>query len=218
MVVILLERQGDKVSVKRVKDGKTFLISPDTLSDKSAKILKEKAKELKEAIPPLEIDVVIGKRRKQYDESYYMKAMNITSKIKVTNKSNKIECPPCQGNIVFIGQDQRRTSLYCVLSNQYFKITPTTRGASYETKPFTVVYDSDNKGSGNIGGYKYVGYLVVLRDKDDKVIATKTTYSMIKKALENKVNAAENLIKYKKETLIDKNLEKSSYERPIGGF
>ena len=70
-------------------------------------------------------------------------------------------------------------------------------------------YDSDNKGDGNIGGFKYEGYLLVVRDMEDKVLFTKTVYSKIKKALELDVSFADELSKLPTGTLLNDSLKKN---------
>ena len=209
MVVSLVSRQGEKIVIKRVKDGKEFTISPDSLSEKSKKMVLSKMKTLKVAYPPLEAAVTIGKRRKPDNGSSYMKEMTITSKVTLSNQDRKVPCPACTMNIIFIGQDQRDTDKLEVLSNQKFKVTPTPEGSLIVGAPFITSYDSDNKGDGNIGGYKYVGYLVVVSSSDNKVIYTKTTSPLVKKALEMNVSAAASIKSYPKSTRLDKNMKKS---------
>lgn len=214
MVVELVSRQGNKIVVKRLKDNKTFTIDPLTLSEESQKEIKEKSKKIKEAYPPIEAKVVINKRRKHAHRSYYMKKMTISSKITLTNKNSKIISPNCQCNIIFIGQSQRDTDRFVVLSNESFKLTPTHKGTDFKSTPTVTSYDSDNRGYGNIGGYKYVGYLLVVSDRDRKsVVLTKTMYSTIKKAMEANGALANNMRNYKEGTYLDKSMTKVSPTR-----
>ena len=208
MIVTLLSRQGDKVVIRRSPDNKEFAISPDTLSAASKTMLMGKMDKLKVAYPPLSSTVSISKRRSPDGNSSYMKKMEIAAKVTITNKDYKIPCPTCTINVIFIGQDQRYPDQFAVLSNQKFNIDPSPKGTTIKTEPFITTYDSDNKGEGNIGGDKYVGYLVVLNDHEGKVIHTKTVYPGLKKALDIDSAAAELIKTYPKGTKLAKNMKK----------
>ena len=206
MTVTVNALKGDKVVIKRTKDSKLFTISPDSLSPNSKQQILQEMKLLKDIYPPLEADVSIGKRRSANNGSYYMKKMDISSKVSLFNKDNNIECPPCTVNMIFIGQDQSATSKFRVLSNQQFKLSPTPRGVNHSTKPFLTTYDSGNKGYGNFGGYKYVAYLLVVKDKKNQVIHTKTLYSKIKKAIDQDRDFAKKLAALKTGTTLGENM------------
>lgn len=210
MTVRLMGKQGDKYLIRRTSDGKEFAIPPGILDEASQKLLMEKAKTMKEIYPPLEADVSIGKRRKPRGSSSYMKAMEITGKVTLTNGDNSVPCPPCSARLIFIGQNQKYESRYKVLSSQQFDITPTDKGEDFTTLPFVTVYDSDNKGDGNSGGYKYYGYLLVVQDRDDNVILTKTLSGRISKAMEMNVSLAKNMLAYKEGQILDESMEKRS--------
>lgn len=47
--------------------------------------------------------------------------------------------------------------------------------SSTDLKGFITVYDSDNKGPGNLGGYQYAGYLLVFLSEDGEVVFDQTT-------------------------------------------
>lgn len=206
MTVTLVSRQGDKVVIRRATDGKEFTISPDSLSDQSKALVTNKMKNLDLAYPPLNCDVTIGKRRKYDKGSYYMKQMEITAKITLTNEDYKIPCPPCTMNVIFVGQDQRDTDTFMVLSNQEFKVTPTEDDLVKETEPFVTRYDSDNKGEGNIGGFKYVGYLVVVTGAKNQIVHTKTIYTALKNAMEVDATYATKLKTYPANTRLNKDM------------
>ena len=208
MIVSLIAVQGDKIVIERASDNKEFTISPDSLSPESKMLILKESKSIKERYPPLDADISISKRRQKDNDSYYMKKMSITSKITLTNRNHKIPCPPCKINMVFIGQDQRDPKIFNVLSNQQFKVTPTPDGVLTETAPFNTSYDSDNKGEGNIGGSKYVGYLLIITDKNNKVIHTKTLYSKIKKALDFDTTIPNKLKSYTTGTRLNEQMSK----------
>ncbi len=218
MIITLLARQGEKVVMRRASDDKEFTISPDSLDEKSAKLIRSKMKNLKIALPPLDAQVVISKRRKKKANSFYMKQMEVGSKITIINEDPKIPCPPCTANMVFIGQDQEDTDQFTVLANQQFKVTPTRQGAIQNTSPFTTTYDSYNKGEGNIGGAKYVGYLLVITSPDKEIIYTKTMHSGIKKALEFDASAAAKIKKYPSGTILGPDMKKPKKAKRNNGI
>ena len=198
IIVTLLSRQGDKVLIRRSSDNKEFAISPDSLSPTSAELLRTKMNSLKAAYPPIETVVSISKKRRG---ASYSHDMEVKAKVTVTNQNYKIPCPPSTVNIILITQNQSNKSQFRILSNQVFDITPTPEGVSKTTSPVTT------HGSYSYG-YKYVGYLIVIKDKDKKVIQTKTLYSGIKKALETNVDIANTLSNYTANTLLGKDMKK----------
>ena len=208
LVVTLVAKQGDKVLVKRASDNKEFALSLDTLNAESRQNVTDKMKSLKDVYPPLELDVVLGKRRTRVNRSYYMKDMEITAKVTVTNKDRRIPCPQCFADIIFIGQNQRDPDLYKVMSTQRREVKPTEKGASFDSTPFVTRYDSYNKGYNNAGGHKYVGYVLVVSDQDGKVLHTKATSGFITKALDSSVTKSSDLMSYAKNTVLDKGMNK----------
>lgn len=185
MAITLVSKKGEKFVIRRVKDNVEFTITASSLDEASQKVLLKEAADLPVSYPKLDLDVTIGKRRKPDNGSYYMRVMEVSSKVTLTNMERDNPSPPCDCALVLFGQDQRNEEVFQVLSNQKFKLTPSGEGAVFNIKPFNTRYDSDNKGYGNIGGFKYVGYLLIVRDLEKNVIATKTVYSKIKKALSN---------------------------------
>ncbi|SHK40326.1 hypothetical protein SAMN02745181_3734 [Rubritalea squalenifaciens DSM 18772] len=203
----VVSRDGDKVTIKRNKDGRSFTIPLSSLNaDSKKKVLKE-LERLANSYPKLEADIVIGKRRNYSNGSYYMKKMDITSKTTIKNTDLNRGCPPCDCHIILVGQDQREEDLFSVLSNQKFELTPNHKGAEFEAKPVFTKYDSDNKGTGNIGGYKYVGYLLVVMDKESSVILTKTNYSKIEKAIELDSSRIKKFCDYEADQKLDSRMD-----------
>ena len=211
-LVDVLELNGDKIKVKWLKDGRVLSFPLSRLSDDSQKEVLKKIKKSTSSYPPVEAEVSVGKRRKSGSSSY-MTSMTITSKVTVTNEDRNVTCPPCKCNIIFVGQSQRNTSKYVVLSNQAFTIEPTNRGALFESEPFVTTYDSDNRGVGNSGGYKYVGYLVVVADKKKHVLFSKTIYPALKKAIAKDSQLVAGMTKYETGTYMNKSMIKPKVEK-----
>lgn len=197
-----------KITIKRSKDGKEFTIPLDSLNEDSQKKVQKELKRLATSYPPIKVDVVIGKRRQDYEGSDYRKLMEITSKTTLTNTDLNRSSPPCMGNILILGQDQRSDYKYKILSNQEFNLTPGHRGVDFEAKPVRTVYDSDNKGYGNIGGYKYVGYIIIITDEKEKeIIHYDSNYSKAKKAMEMSSKLITEIREYSAEKMVDENLK-----------
>ena len=198
-LVDVLGRDGDKVKVKWLKDGRILSVALDKLSDESRKEVLKKLKKSPSSYPRLDVEVSIGKRRKSKSSSY-SKSVEITSKIIVTNVEQNVTCPPCQSNIIFIGQKLSDSSAYVVLSNQSFEIVPTNKGAVFESEPFVTTYYNDSDSS----GYKYVGYLVVIADNKNHVIFSKTIHTALKKAISVNSKLIAQMRKYETATYMDK--------------
>lgn len=95
-----------------------------------------------------------------------------------------------------IGQNTSTPALFSVLSSQSFETTmKPVETFTKETEAFFTSYDSDNKGSGNVGGYQYFGYILALANKPDLI---KQVVKMPKGTLlSDKLGAAPNPAKRK---------------------
>jgi len=140
------------------------------------KIIANAPKEL----PELTFDVPIGRQRARQGSSVYMQDMTITTSVKASNMSRDIDLDQANCTIVLVGRNSKRHAdraldWYKVLSVQKFS-TQLVAGKSseHELKSVETSYDQD-KDSSNLGGWEFEGYLLVARDKDGKIIATKTT-------------------------------------------
>ncbi len=162
-----------------------FTVEFSLLTEESIQMLKETAEAMPVVYPRFEADVVVSKRRKTAGGSWYMKSMTIGGKVIVTNQSMRRDFPPTKGRLVFIGQDQRLESIYQILSVNKFDVSPAAgREQEIVLKEFVTKYDGDNKGRGNIGGFKYDGYLLILYDEDKRVVFHKTLSGSISKAID----------------------------------
>jgi hypothetical protein len=202
MLVDLLAGNDKSVKIKRLKDGKVFSMLFSSLSEKSKKEIKEKLKTLKPEYPPLEVDVVIGKRSNSKSGSDYK---TITAKITVTNKSIKIQCPPCHCKIIFVGESQTYKDRFKLLINESFVLVPTDRGTMFEIEPFIA------------SSYKYKGYLLVVSDDEGRVLLTKTLLPEIKKAVATQANFVSKFIEYQEGAYLSESMleEESSGNKTI---
>jgi len=109
--------------------------------------------------------------------------MTISAKIDYKLKRLDIEAATCKAHIIYFGEDQAKGN-FSILKKEAFDMSPTKAVATHNAEPFITTYDSDNKGQGNIGGYKYDGYLLVVLSEDGELILNKTSISKLEKQLE----------------------------------
>jgi choline dehydrogenase-like flavoprotein len=92
--------------------------------------------------------------------------------------------PELTGRLLYIGQNTRQPEQYTVLSTQDFPVELKAGGSSLtELEKFTTSYDSDNKGTGNVGGFQYSGYLMVFLNDNKEVVYHQTMDAGIRKAI-----------------------------------
>ncbi|MGL4400895.1 MAG: hypothetical protein ACRCXD_13575 [Luteolibacter sp.] len=184
-------------SVTFSRGGKEFILPLSNFDESSQAKIRENAAKIPAAMPKIQPDVIIGKRR-QKEDSYYMVKQEITCTIKLANPSLKDAVPPLTGKILMIGQDRRTPDFLKVLSSQAVEasIKP---GATFvqEMEAFTTSYDSDNKGIGNVGGAQYVGYVFVLLNEAGEVALEHTVTGSFRKALEDNRGLAKQLIEHR---------------------
>ncbi len=195
-VVEIIDKGGRKLSAELLSVGETsakfkktaasapFEVAFSLLSPETVELLKKQAEELPVEYPRFDADVVVSKRRKTANGSYYMKSMTVGGKVVISNRSMKKDFPATKARLVFIGQNQQMESIYQVLSVDDFEISPKA-GKEQEVPltDFITTYDGDNKGKGNIGGYKYDGYLLIFHHEDGEVTYSKTLSGVITKAI-----------------------------------
>lgn len=180
----LLSATKATATVRRSSDKKLFSLKLDTLNEDCVKTIEKHRPNLEAPYPTYETEVVVGKRRKKGD-SYYMVTQTITASAKITNTDREISSPEISGRVVFLGQDQRDPDQFEVLATRDFKVSPEPGSTiKVEFRPFSTSYDSDNEGSGNIGGHQYDGYVLILYKNDNTVAHSYTTNSRYRKAFE----------------------------------
>jgi hypothetical protein len=205
----LVSLSGDSVTFSRKGDPKEFTMPITDFAEISQNLIRKQAALLPTVFPKILPEVVIGKRRSKND-SYYMVKQEISSTVKLTNPNNKVAIPAVDVQVVFIGQNRRTPDALIILSKQSFEasIEPTKTFVK-EMEPFVTSYDSDNKGSGNIGGYQYFGYILAIKDPDGKVVQTEATAGSIRQALKDKPHIIEDILAFKEGKLLTDKLEPS---------
>lgn len=202
----ILAADDDSVKVRRSSDRKVFELPLTTFDDATLLAIEKARKALGEMYPNYESEVSIGKRRKSGD-SYYLKTQDITATVKITNTHRTLASPEVTARMVFLGQDQSQPSKFQVLATRDFKVSPEPDSTvELELRPFSTTYDSDNEGEGNIGGYKYDGYVLILYKKDNSIAHFKTTNSRYGKAIDMNVGLLDRYRTIKEETIVGENL------------
>lgn len=192
----LISTTGTSVTFRRTSDSKEFTLPINNFVADSQELIRKEASRVPVAMPKIQPDVTIGKRRQKGD-SYYMVTQEINTTVKLTNPSLTIPIPTVSGKIIFIGQDRRTPELLSILSTQSVE-TPLKPGETV-TKVmdgFLTSYDSDNKGSGNIGGAQYFGFILVLMDESGKVVVDHTSTGSLRQAISNKPSVLKQIITY----------------------
>lgn len=199
----LLQVDGNKVtfSVKGKKG--EFELNLDRFDEASQKSILEAAKTLKPRYPELDIDVVIGKRRDKGTSSY-MVTQEVSSKVQIENTSLKLPMPKTTARIIFIGRGRKTGDFYKVLAAEEFQVSiKPGKDFEFEPKGFVTRYDSDNRGTGNIGGYQYDSYILALLDEDGRVINHKTSDPSIRALIENHTIMVSKVVAFPVNTLLN---------------
>lgn len=136
------------------------------------------------AVAKFEMDVSVGKKRKDQGSSTYMENMTITTSAKISNVTRDTDLGETNFTILLVARNSRRYAnrsedWYKILSVQKFS-TQLVAGKSseHELKSVETSYDSD-KDSSNVGGWEFEGYLLVAQDPSGKILATKTTLGTV---------------------------------------
>ncbi len=203
----LIAVEGDNVVFATVgKDIKEHTLPIAKFDASSQEKLREEAKGIPARLPKIDIEVVISNKRDK--QGYYMINQTISSKVKIRNLSTRIDYPASKGYMVYFGQNRRNDGLFKLMANKNFEFN-ILANKTFETDVlgFKTSYDSDNKGYGNIGGYQYECYVLVLTDAEGNVIGTKTTDGSLRSAIEKDLSKAKRLIDLKEDETLNKDLE-----------
>ena len=199
---------NNSVTFRRQGDPKEFTLPVANFDQASQELIRKRAALIPAAMPKIQPEVTIDKRRADVAGSRYMVKQEITGTIKLTNPSTTASVPAATGKIIFLGQNTRTPGLFTILSSQSFEATIKPGGIFIkEVDPFFTSYDSDNKGSGNVGGYQYFGYFFALIDASDTVILDLTTTGSFRVALANKPELVKKVVALPKGTTLNEKLE-----------
>ena len=201
----LISATGQSVTFRRA--GKEYTLPISQFDAASQERISKEASALPASPLKITADVVIGKRRRK-DDSYYMVKQDVSCTVKLTNAASTGQTPTLTGRVIFFGQNQRQAEIYTVLSTQTFT-TQVSAGETFlkEMEEFTTTYDSDNKGYGNVGGFQYFGYLLVLQDANGEIVFDQTTSGSIRQTLNNKPSLTKAILGYPQNQKINSKLE-----------
>jgi len=178
--VLSYTASSGNVRVKRA-DGQIFNTKLDVFDAASQeKIIANAPKE----VAKFEMDVSIGKKRKDQGSSTYMENMTITTSAKISNVTRDTDLGETNFTILLVARNSRRYAnrsedWYKILSVQKFSTQlPAGKFSEHELKPVATSYDSD-KDSSNLGGWEFEGYLLVAQDPAGKILATKTSLGTV---------------------------------------
>jgi hypothetical protein len=207
----LVSLEGDSVKFRRPGNPKDFTLAISQLDEASQKQVRTQAATLPPEKAKIKVDVIIGKRRSDVKDDYYMEKQEITCTVKLSNLSTTISVPAVTGKIVFIGQSTSQKEVFTVLSTQSFEASmKPSETVAKETESFVTSYDSDKKGAGNAGGFKYFGYLLAIMDGSGNLILDQTTSGPIRQALDSKETLLQKVLGYSKGTKLDSKMEPPS--------
>lgn len=208
ITIELTSLANNSVTFRRQGDPKEFTLPVANFDQASQELIRKRAALIPAAMPKIQPEVTLDKRRTDVAGSSYMVKQAITGTIKLTNPSATASVPAATGKIIFLGQNTRTPGLFKILSSQCFEVTLKPGGTFIkEVDPFSTSYDSDNKGSGNSGGYQYFGYFFALIDASDKVILDLTTTGSFRVALVNKPELVKKVVALPKGTMLNDKLE-----------
>ncbi|MDH4411524.1 MAG: hypothetical protein QE273_18065 [Verrucomicrobiales bacterium] len=168
------------VRIQRI-DGQIFNTKLEVFDAASQeKIVANAPKE----VAKLEMDVSVGKKRRDQGSSTFMENMTITTSAKISNVTRDIDLGETSFTILLVARNSRRYAdrtqdWYRILSVQKFSTQlPAGKFSEHELKPVLTSYDSD-KDSSNLGGWEFEGYLLVAQDPAGKILATKTSLGTV---------------------------------------
>ena len=208
ITIELTSLANDSVTFRRQGDPKEFTQPVANFDQASRELIRKQAALIPVALPKIRPEVIINKRRQDVAGSSYRVKQHITGTLKLTNLSATTSVPAATGKIIFVGQNTRTPGLFKILSSQSFEVI-LKPGATFikEAEPFSTIYDSDNKGSGNVGGYQYCGYFFALIDASGTVILDLTTTGSFRVALANKPEVVKKVVALPENTTLNDKLE-----------
>lgn len=201
--------KDDKVTFVVAGKDKSYTLPLKTFSNASQTSIKEYAKTMPEPLPEYVFDnVTVSKRRKDRGKSYWMEVQEIMGSISIKNRSNTETYAPCEVTLVVIGQDQRKTDLYKVLTHQTFSTAPApTQTMKHKIESVFTEYDSDNKGQGNWGGFMFSGYIITVKTEDGRLVLHKEIGGMARNAVTTDPTILDRISEYKTDMQMTKLME-----------
>jgi hypothetical protein len=203
----LLEVSGETVTFATVgeKGGKEHSLALGRFDPDSQKRILDEGKDLPPRLPKLDIEVVVSKKREK--DGYYMVNQTVSAKVKLKNLNPRVAFPKSKVHLTYFGRNRRNAENYKVMARKTFDCELAAGGQTEEpVEGFKTRFDSDNKGYGNIGGYQYDSYLLVITDQEGNVIEAKTSDAGVRALLAKDRTKAATVNKTSVNTVLDKDL------------
>jgi hypothetical protein len=166
----IIAAAGSTVTMKR-SDGRSFTTKISVFSEVDQKFIKEwQTKEQSNRTPRVSINVDSGKSSREDEADYDDMRQTFEFKVQITNTERDFDIAGAKGILLVFAKDVSNSNNLKVISRQEFNADiPIGRTLSFTGKKFTNVYDDiDYK-----HGHRYNGYLLILQNKDGRMIATK---------------------------------------------
>jgi hypothetical protein len=148
--------------------------------------------------------VVVGKRRQKKDGSWYLVEQTVSAKVTIKNPDTLKPAPPLAIRAFYLGEDRLTGKKHSVLAVRNYEVTLGAGQSDVrELEPHTTIYDSDNKGTGNIGGDQYEGYVLFLLDENGDILRHQTTCSKLNELFRKEPEFRETFTKLKATAQLD---------------
>lgn len=203
----LLEFNDDVVTFETTggKAGKEHNLKIDRFDADSQTKIREEAQNLKPR--PFKLDTTVSVSKKRDKLGYFMVQQKVSTKVSIRNLSMR-DFPETKAYMTYFGRDRSNPDEYKVMARKTFDCKIASRGLfEAEVDGFKTKYDSDKKGAGNIGGYQYDGYLLVLMDDDGNILHAKTSDPGLRSMIETEPAKAGRLSKVATNKILNKELE-----------
>ena len=176
---ILSVNRAEQVTLKR-DDGRIFRDLPiDMFSNADRKYIRQWQANLEKALNNADIQansdftVTVGKRRDDDFNKYNDiddRVVKYAPRVNIHNDEIKETFTDVRGTLIIVGQEILRKNEYAVLFREDFKLDlpPGEKTTLFRTK-FRMAYDPD------YGGQNYEGYLILIKNRQDKIIFLKAS-------------------------------------------
>jgi hypothetical protein len=190
---VLLCEAGESVTVRR-RDGKVFMdVSWSFFSAADRKYLmqwaKDEAKKFSQADLDADARITVTVLKGQDDDfndygDIDDHVVQFEPQVIIDSDEKDHTFTDVQGVLVMIGQGYLRKNEYVVLKRQEFSLDiPALEEVNWAGKPFKCSYDPD------YGGYRYGGYLLVLKNRAGQIVFTKSSKTLWERIARNVIEA-----------------------------
>lgn len=166
----LLDCDGKNVQFERVSDSKRFTIAIDALDEKTSSAVKAWVDGGGNLMEKFEVSVNTGKTgRTTAMEDFDDKRVNLKPVVTVKNPDANRETRPLKLTVLILGRPVvERSSIHVFLTQTFDipKIAP-LRSQEFQLKSISSSYDDSAYAK---FGSRYLGYVWVIHDEDDRII------------------------------------------------